>query len=130
MYAVLVDGDDMNEPVADTVRSIVDGHIVLSRRLAAQNHYPPIDVLSSISRVMTDVVDDNHRDYSMRIRALMATYQEAEDLINIGAYVGGSSPEIDMAIQKYPFIRSFLRQGMLESTDFEQTIQQMKAIVQ
>lgn len=130
MYAVLVDGDDMNEPVADTVRSIVDGHIVLSRRLASQNHYPPIDVLSSISRVMTDVVNDHHRDYSMRLRALLATYQEAEDLINIGAYVGGSSPEIDLAIQKYPFIRSFLRQGVMESMDFEQTIQQMKEIVQ
>lgn len=130
MYAVLVDGDDMNEPVADTVRSIVDGHIVLSRRLASQNHYPPIDVLSSISRVMTDVVDDNHRDCSMRLRALMATYQEAEDLINIGAYVGGSSPEIDIAIQKYPFIKKFLRQGMMEAMDYEQTVQQMKAIVQ
>lgn len=130
MYAVLVDGDDMNEPVADTVRSIVDGHIVLSRRMASQNHYPPIDVLSSISRVMTDVVSDEHRDYSQQIRALLATYQEAEDLINIGAYVVGSSPEIDLAIRKYPAIRDFLRQGVLERSGYDQTLQQMKVIVQ
>jgi flagellum-specific ATP synthase len=129
LYAVLVDGDDMNEPIADNVRSIVDGHVVLSRRLATQNHYPPIDILSSLSRVMNEVVDQEHLQAAKRIRSLQATYQEAEDLINIGAYASGSNPEIDRAIELHPAIRSFLQQGVMEKVSFTDTIIQMKNIV-
>lgn len=129
MYAVLVDGDDMNEPIADNVRSIVDGHVVLSRRLATQNHYPPIDILASLSRVMTEVVSQDHVQAAQRIRSLQATYQEAEDLINIGAYATGSNPEIDRAIDKNQAIRSFLRQGVMERANLEETVKLMKQIV-
>jgi flagellum-specific ATP synthase len=129
LYAVLVDGDDMNEPIADNVRSIVDGHVVLSRRLATQNHYPPIDILSSLSRVMNEVVEPEHLQAAKRIRSLQATYQEAEDLINIGAYASGSNPEIDRAIELHPAIRSFLQQGVMEKVSFSDTIAQMKNIV-
>ena len=130
LYAVLVDGDDMNEPVADNVRSIVDGHVVLSRRLAAQNHYPPIDILSSLSRVMNEVVDAEHLKAAQRLRSLQATFQEAEDLINIGAYSAGSNPEIDRAIERNPGIRDFLRQGVMEKVDFADTVARMKRLVQ
>lgn len=129
MYAVLVDGDDMNEPIADTVRSIVDGHIVLSRKLATQNHYPPIDILASLSRVMTEVIDSEHWQAAQRIRSLQATYQEAEDLINIGAYSPGSNPEIDQAIAKNPAIRAFLRQGVMERATLADTVAMMKQLV-
>ena len=129
MYAVLVDGDDMNEPIADTVRSIVDGHIVLSRKLATQNHYPPIDILSSLSRVMTEVIDEEHWQAAQRIRSLQATFQEAEDLINIGAYARGSNPEIDRAIDKNQAIRAFLRQGVMERATLADTVNMMKQLV-
>lgn len=129
MYAVLVDGDDMNEPIADNVRSIVDGHVVLSRRLATQNHYPPIDILASLSRVMTEVVDPEHVKAAQRLRSLQATYQEAEDLINIGAYAAGSNPEIDRAIEKHQAIREFLRQGVMERANLADTVAMMKQIV-
>ena len=130
LYAVLVDGDDMNEPIADNVRSIVDGHVVLSRRLATQNHYPPIDILSSLSRVMNEVVNSDHLKSAQRLRSLQATYQEAEDLINIGAYSPGSNPEIDRAIEKNPGIREFLRQGVMERVDFADTVTRLKKLVQ
>ncbi|MHC1758622.1 MAG: flagellar protein export ATPase FliI [Negativicutes bacterium] len=130
LYAVLVDGDDMNEPIADNVRSIVDGHVVLSRRLATQNHYPPIDILSSLSRVMNEVVNSEHLKSAQRLRSLQATYQEAEDLINIGAYASGSNPEIDRAIEKNPGIREFLRQGVMERVDFDDTVARLKKLVQ
>ncbi len=130
LYAVLVDGDDMNEPIADNVRSIVDGHVVLSRRLATQNHYPPIDILSSLSRVMNEVVNSEHLKSAQRLRSLQATYQEAEDLINIGAYSPGSNPEIDRAIEKNPGIREFLRQGVMERVDFADTVNRLKKLVQ
>lgn len=117
LYTVLVDNDDMNEPIADAVRSILDGHIVLSRRLAHKNHYPAIDVLESISRVMTKVVTDEQRAVAMKARELLATYREAEDLINIGAYVKGSNPKIDESIKKHPGLESFLIQDINE-TDF------------
>ena len=97
---MLVDGDDMNEPVADAVRSILDGHIVLSRALANANHYPAIDVLQSVSRVMPDVVDANQYSAASAIRDVLATYKDAEDLINIGAYVPGSNPRVDLALSK------------------------------
>ena len=128
IYTVLVDGDDMNEPIADAVRSILDGHIVLSRAIAAQNHFPAIDVLASVSRVMSDVVVDEHMAANRNMRALMAVYKEAEDLIHIGAYVKGSSKKIDEAIEKIDVINGFLCQGVFEQTTFEQTIQQLEGI--
>lgn len=130
LYTVLVDGDDMNEPIADNVRSIVDGHVVLSRRLAAQNHYPPIDILSSLSRVMNEVVSADHLKAAQRLRSLQSTYQEAEDLINIGAYSAGSNPEIDRAIERNPMIREFLRQEVMEKVDFVDTVSRLKKLVQ
>jgi flagellum-specific ATP synthase len=119
LYSVLVDGDDMNEPVADSVRSILDGHIVLSRQLASANHYPAIDVLASVSRVMPDVVDKNHFSAAAAARDLLATYREAEDLINIGAYVSGSNPRVDLALSKIESIRHYLKQGIYEPASFE-----------
>ena len=125
LYTVLVEGDDANEPVADAARAILDGHIVLSRRLATQGHYPAIDVLESISRVMIDVVDEKHLAASRTLRELLATYRESEDLIHIGAYVKGSSPRIDQAIQKVPAINTFLRQDIGERADLEDTLKEM-----
>jgi flagellum-specific ATP synthase len=122
LFSVLVDGDDMNEPVADAVRSILDGHIVLSRQLAAANHYPAIDVLQSVSRVMPDVVDKNHYSAASAIRDVLATYRDAEDLINIGAYVPGSNPRVDLALTKIEAVRHFLRQGIYDTTSYEQTL--------
>ena len=110
MYTVLVEGDDMTDPVADAVRSILDGHIVLSRRLASAGHYPAVDVLESISRVMPAITTEEHRRAAHRLLDMMATYREAEDLINIGAYVKGSNPRIDEALRNWDRIRSFLRQ--------------------
>ena len=129
IYTVLVDNDDMNEPIADAVRSILDGHIVLSRRLAHKNHYPAIDILESISRVMPNIVTDEQRAVSMKARELLATYREAEDLVNIGAYVKGSNPKIDEAIRKHPKLESFLIQDMNEA-DFSSDIwSELKKIV-
>lgn len=128
LYAVLVDGDDMNEPVADAVRSILDGHVVLSRQLAAANHYPAIDVLGSVSRVMPDVVDENHLSASSAIRDILATYREAEDLINIGAYVPGSNPRVDLALSKIENIRAFLKQGINEHVSYDEALAQMMSV--
>ena len=128
IYTVLVDGDDMNEPIADAVRSILDGHIVLSRNIAAQNHFPAIDVLASVSRVMSAVVPKEHMEANRKLRALMAVYNEAEDLIHIGAYVKGSSPKIDEAVQKIDAINDFLCQGVFEVQSFEETIQRLEGI--
>lgn len=128
LYAVLVDGDDMNEPVADAVRAILDGHIVLSRALAAANHYPAIDVLQSISRVMPDVTDAPHQSAASAVRDILATYKEAEDLINIGAYVSGSNPRIDLAIGKIESIRHFLRQGIREASGYQETLRSLYAV--
>ena len=128
IYTVLVDGDDMNEPIADAVRSILDGHIVLSRAIAAQNHFPAIDILASVSRVMTDVVTKEHREAAQHMRALMAVYKEAEDLIHIGAYVKGSSKRIDEAIEKIDAINDFLCQGVFDVTSFEDMKQTLESI--
>ena len=128
IYTVLVDGDDMNEPIADAVRSILDGHIVLSRNIAAQNHFPAIDVLASVSRVMSAVVPKEHMEANRKLRALMAVYKEAEDMIHIGAYVKGSSQKIDEAIQKIDAINDFLCQGVFEVQGFEETIQRLEGI--
>lgn len=125
LYTVLVDGDDMTEPVADSVRSILDGHIVLSRAIAARNHYPAIDILNSASRVMRDIVSPRHLELAGLARSVLATYHEAEDLINIGAYARGSNPKIDHAITKIDAINAFLTQGMTESTPLKQTIEQL-----
>lgn len=127
MYTVLVEGDDMNEPVADAVRSILDGHIVLSRRLAAAGHYPAIDISYSVSRVMPDVVSKEHRQAAQNMRALLATYHRAEDLINLGAYNAGSNPQIDQAIQALPDIQAFLRQDVYEACPAQQAIEQLIA---
>lgn len=118
VYAVLVEGDDFTEPVADTVRSILDGHIVLSRRLASQNHYPAIDILDSVSRVAPEVTPLDQLPLTNRFKDIMATYREAEDMINIGAYKPGASPEIDLALKKIGPMREFLRQGIFETADY------------
>lgn len=128
IYTVLVDGDDMNEPIADAVRSILDGHIVLSRAIAAQNHFPAIDILASVSRVMTDVVTKEHREAAQHMRALMAVYKEAEDLIHIGAYVKGSSKRIDEAVEKIDAINDFLCQGIFDVTSFEDMKKTLESI--
>ena len=125
IYTVLVDGDDMNEPIADAVRSILDGHIVLTRNMAAQNHYPAIDVLASVSRVMLEIVEKNHYKAAQQLRSIMATYREAEDLINIGAYAHGSNPNIDKAINVIDDIKRFLQQGVYETTTFDQAVSRL-----
>lgn len=128
IYTVLVDGDDMNEPIADAVRSILDGHIVLDRNIAAQNHFPAIDVLGSVSRVMNEVVSPEHLQAAQNMRALMATYRDAEDLIHIGAYVKGSSKRIDAAIAKIDAINQFLCQGIFEVDNYDDTKKKLIAI--
>lgn len=122
LYTVLVEGDDFNEPVSDIVRGILDGHIVLSRDLASQNHYPAVDVLESISRVMPEISDRTHIEAAGEIKKLLSDYRQAEDLINIGAYQSGSNPAVDRAINKIQQIREFLQQDMDEKADFEETI--------
>ena len=129
LYTVLVEGDDMNEPIADAARSILDGHIVLTRDLANQNHYPAINILRSISRVMEDITDLDHKHHAGRIKEVLATYQKAEDLINIGAYAAGSNPKIDEAIQMIDPINHYLRQGIHEETTFEESIDALKSMM-
>lgn len=128
LYTVLVDGDDMNEPIADAVRSILDGHIVLSRALAARNHYPCIDILASTSRVMRDIATAEQVLHAGKLREILATFKEAEDLINIGAYAKGSNARIDQAIAKIDAVNQFLRQGINEAFDMKQTLEQLKAL--
>jgi flagellum-specific ATP synthase len=126
IYTVLVEGDDMNEPIADTVRSIVDGHIILSRDLAHKGHYPAVDVLSSISRVMSDIIERDHLDMARKLVRVLATYREAEDLINIGAYVDGSDPNIDFAKKMIRKINSFLQQDIHQNISFKDSISGLK----
>ena len=126
----MVEGDDLNEPISDAVRAILDGHIVLSRELAAHNHYPAIDILNSISRLMIDVVNKEHQKCSMKFKDLLATFKSAEDLINIGAYVKGSNPKIDMAIQKYDEMITYLRQGMFDSCDWRTSLDELQKIME
>lgn len=121
LYTVLVEGDDFNEPVTDTVRGILDGHILLSRDLAAKHHFPAIDVLGSISRIMPELVDEDHLVAVSKLKRLLAAYQQAEDLINIGAYQKGSSNDIDEAIRKRERINQFLVQGLTEQFSFTET---------
>ncbi|MBU0769764.1 MAG: FliI/YscN family ATPase [Proteobacteria bacterium] len=129
VYTVLVEGDDMNEPIADSVRSVVDGHIVLSRDLAHKGHYPAVDVLSSISRVMHDMVEGDHMDMARKLVKVLATYREAEDLINIGAYIDGTDPQIDYAKKKIHKINSFLQQDINQSVTFKESIVRLKEVL-
>jgi flagellum-specific ATP synthase len=130
LYTILVEGDDFNEPVSDTVRSILDGHVTLSRRLAQRKQYPAVDVLDSISRVMINIVPDEHTDVCGDARRLMSAFRENEDLINIGAYTRGSSKEIDTAIARMPRLEELLRQNLSEGRrDFSADLSKLKAII-
>jgi len=128
LYTVLVEGDDFNEPISDAVRSILDGHISLSRALANKNHYPAIDVLGSVSRVMIDVVDEKHKERANDLMNIIATYKKAEDIINIGAYVHGSNPAIDYSIRMMDRVNAYLRQDMSEKIDFAEAKEQLLAL--
>lgn len=130
IYTVLVEGDDTNEPVADTVRGIIDGHIILSRKIAAQNHYPSIDILNSVSRLMNNIVSSQQRAAANQLRSLMALYRENEDLITIGAYKQGSDPKIDYAIGHMDKINQFLVQEVDEAYSFSDTVNLMEQAVQ
>lgn len=128
IYTVLVDGDDLNEPISDAVRGILDGHIVLSRNLANKNHYPAIDVLASISRLMNDIVTKEHKKLAGKVKNILSVYREAEDLINIGAYVKGNNPKIDEAIKYIDKIKDFLQQGIEEKVEFEESIKKLATV--
>ena len=128
LYTVLVDGDDFNEPITDTARSILDGHIMLDRKLGHKNHYPAIDVLQSISRVMSAIATKEHKALAGRLKNVLATYNEAEDLINIGAYESGSNPDIDYAIQKIGAVNSFLCQGTDEKFSFDEELDLLEKV--
>lgn len=128
LYTVLVEGDDMNEPVADAVRSILDGHIVLSREIAARGHYPAIDLLGSASRVMIDIVSEKHRKIAQRFVSALAEYRKAEDLINIGAYKAGSNPNVDYALKKIDRINSYLRQDICERVNLDESVASLESI--
>lgn len=127
-YTVLVDGDDFNEPIADAVRGILDGHIVLSRSLAHKNHYPAIDILNSVSRLMPEIATDKHKEIASFARDLLATYKDSEDLINLGAYVKGSNKKVDMSINYHDGIINFLRQGIKEHTEFNETLNRLNKL--
>ena len=127
-YTILVEGDDFNEPIADHARSILDGHIVLSRAIAARNHYPAIDVPHSVSRLMVNLVSDEQKAAAGKLREVLARYAEAEDLINIGAYVKGSNPKIDFALSKIDQVNNLLKQGTFEKVAFQDTVNQLIGI--
>ncbi|HZJ77161.1 MAG TPA: flagellar protein export ATPase FliI [Oscillospiraceae bacterium] len=130
LYTVLVDGDDMNEPISDTVRGILDGHIVLSRKIANRNHYPAIDILTSVSRAMPKIVSKEHLQLSNKIKELLSIYDESEDLINIGAYVEGTNKRIDEAISKIDAINDFLTQDIQQKSTFDEAVDIMQQIVE
>ncbi len=129
IYTVLVEGDDLNEPVADTMRSLLDGHLVLSRDLANRGHYPAIDVPRSISRLMLQVTDDEHQAAAQRVKTLLTTHRDAEDLIQIGAYVSGTDALVDYAIEHLDDVNGFLRQDIAESVTFADGIEQLKTLL-
>jgi flagellum-specific ATP synthase len=129
IYTVLVEGDEMNEPISDAVRGILDGHVVLSRKLAQSNHFPAIDILHSISRVMPDIVDEAHMEKASAVRNIMSDYEEARDLINIGAYKKGSNKKIDLAISRIDGINKFLKQGMREEINHEESMKAFMNLV-
>lgn len=130
LITVLVDGDDMDEPIADAARSILDGHIQLDRKLAAKGHFPAVDVLGSVSRLFRDVTTPDHQQSAVQMRRILATYAEVSDLIQIGAYQKGTSPEIDRAVQLIPVIQRFLRQEIGEACPFSETTTAMNLIAQ
>ena len=130
LYTVLVEGDDTNEPIADALRSILDGHINLNRDLAVQNHYPAIDVLASVSRVMDDIISPAQRENARRLKDILATYHKAEDLINIGAYVHGSNSKIDYAIEMIEKVKSYLKQDIDTACSFPESIKQLEDLFQ
>jgi len=130
IYTVLVEGDDVNEPISDTVRGILDGHIVLSRALAMKNHYPAIDVLASISRLMNEIVDRGHMQAAGKIRRILSVYSENADLISIGAYKSGSNPELDHAIRCVEKINRFLVQGVDEMTGYDSAAEALEALAE
>ncbi|MBF7096321.1 flagellar protein export ATPase FliI [Alkalibacter mobilis] len=127
-YTVLVEGDDMNEPIADAVRGILDGHIVLSRKLAGKNHFPAIDVQQSVSRLMREIVGKDHYDYAGKLKENIGRYQDSEDLINVGAYAKGANPEIDRAVELKGGIDSFLKQEFDEPWEYDETIQKLASV--
>lgn len=129
IYTVLVEGDDTNEPIADTVRGIIDGHIILSRKIAARNHYPAIDILGSVSRLMNDIDETDQVDAANRLRNIMSVYESNYDLISIGAYKKGSNPELDAAIAKIGKINQFLQQKTNEAFGYDETVQIMKQVI-
>lgn len=129
IYTVLVEGDDTNEPIADTVRGIIDGHIVLTRKLANSNHFPAIDVNASISRLMTSIVSQEHRQCASKLRDILSIYEKNSDLISIGAYKSGTNPKLDFAISKIDKINEFLMQGIHEKFSYEETLVQMQDIL-
>ncbi|MDD2218213.1 MAG: flagellar protein export ATPase FliI [Eubacteriales bacterium] len=129
IYTVLVEGDDVNEPISDTVRGIIDGHILLSRKIAARNHYPAIDVSGSVSRLMNDIADKEHLEAARKMRNIMAVYEANSDLINIGAYKKGTNKELDSAIEKIGGINEFLQQRVFEKFDFPETVRIIKETV-
>ena len=126
LYTVLVEGDDTNEPIADALRSILDGHIVLKRELAMQNHYPAIDILGSVSRVMDDIISSSQKENANKLKALMATYRKSEDLINIGAYVAGSNPNIDYAIEMNDRANGYLMQRIEDCVAYDESVKQLE----
>lgn len=128
LYTVLVDGDDFNEPITDTARSILDGHIVLSRKIAQKNHYPAIDVLASISRCMSQIADKDHKALAGKLKNVMATYNESEDLINIGAYKAGSNKNIDFAISKIDKVNEFLMQATDSKMSFDEEMAELRSV--
>jgi len=128
LYTVLVDGDDFNEPITDTARSILDGHVMLNRRLAHRNHYPAIDVLQSISRCMSQITERSHKQVAGKLKNVLATYMEAEDLINIGAYRPGSNENIDFAIEKINAVNDYLCQDVEEKFSFEETVELLEGL--
>jgi flagellum-specific ATP synthase len=130
LYTVLVEGDDLTDPIADAARSVLDGHIVLSRELASQGQYPAIDVLNSLSRVMPDIVTKQQQSYTRHVVELLSAYKRAEDLINLGAYKAGTSSRIDLAIRMHDPIREFLRQDVSERASFTQSLEALSLLVQ
>lgn len=129
VYTVLVEGDDTNEPIADTVRGILDGHIVLSRRLANSNHFPAIDVGASISRLMVEIVSPEHRELASRLRDIMGVYEKNADLVSIGAYKAGTNPKLDHALSKLDAINQFLTQGVNEAFRYEESLAKLREIL-
>jgi len=128
MYTVLVEGDDLNEPITDAARGILDGHIVLSRTMANRNHYPAIDILASISRLMPEIADQDHKNVAGRLRGYLSVHRDAQDLINIGAYRAGSNPEIDRSIALMPVLNAFLQQDVYDSTPYEEMLERLNGL--